>query len=277
MTFEYKVGIKIRFSSIVQEYQKKLNAIRKKYHYTWANLSVDGFYGCKTANTVKEFQKAFVVTPIDGILGPTTMRAIDCIYNKPIFIASQELGDLPANKNNPILNKTVIETNASAKYDTFHFTIKELCYSSEAKRLKIDNTPNSIQKLKLQKLIEDVLEPIRMAWGKPLQVNSGYRSRILNDHIGGSETSQHCQGEAADIVPIPNSKKSRKDLFLLILKMINSKELNVGQLIWEFGDYSAPLWVHVSLPYKKTNDVISIPFGLKAIWKDNKTSKIYIS
>jgi len=47
--------------------------------------------------------------------------------------------------------------------------------------------------------------------------------------------------------------------------MINNKALNVGQLIWEFGDYSAPSWIHVSLPYKKTNDVISIPFGSKAI------------
>ena len=99
MVFEYKVGIKIRYNSVVQEFQRKLNTIRNNYHFTWDNLSVDGFYGSKTAAAiVRLFQKAFVVSPIDGILGPTTMLAIDNIYNKPIFIASQGLGDLPAKK-----------------------------------------------------------------------------------------------------------------------------------------------------------------------------------
>ena len=48
-------------------------------------------------------------------------------------------------------------------------------------------------------LTENVLQPLRDAWGKPLKVNSGYRCKALNAAVGGVPTSQHLKGEAADI------------------------------------------------------------------------------
>lgn len=48
-------------------------------------------------------------------------------------------------------------------------------------------------------LTENVLQPLRDAWGKPLKVNSGYRCKALNAAVGGAPTSQHVKGEAADI------------------------------------------------------------------------------
>ena len=48
-------------------------------------------------------------------------------------------------------------------------------------------------------LTENVLQPLRDAWGKPLEVNSGYRCKALNAAVGGVPTSQHLKGEAADI------------------------------------------------------------------------------
>lgn len=48
-------------------------------------------------------------------------------------------------------------------------------------------------------LVDHILDPIREAWGKPIKINSGYRSKALNSKIGGSKTSDHMLGRAADI------------------------------------------------------------------------------
>ena len=123
-----------------------------------------------------------------------------------------------------------------------NFTLEELVHSSTAKRLGLDNTPNQQETDKLIKLAKEVLQPIRDAWKSPIVVNSAFRSETVNKAVGGSKTSQHKLGEAADITI--GSKEQNKKLFNFILKMISSKKLNVGQLIDEYG-YS---WIHVSLP-----------------------------
>lgn len=125
---------------------------------------------------------------------------------------------------------------------TNNFTLEELVHSSTAKRLGLDNTPNQQETDKLIKLAKEVLQPIRDAWKSPIVVNSAFRSETVNKAVGGSKTSQHKLGEAADITI--GSKEQNKKLFNFILKMISSKKLNVGQLIDEYG-YS---WIHVSLP-----------------------------
>lgn len=134
-----------------------------------------------------------------------------------------------------------------------NFTYEELIQSATARRLKIDNTPNKEQKSKLKLLAETILQPIRDKYGKPLIVTSGFRCEKLNKAIGGSKTSQHCKGEAADIRSVSDSVADNKALFELILKMIHNNEIEVGQLIDEYG-YN---WVHVSLPRKnKVNNQI---------------------
>ena len=83
-----------------------------------------------------------------------------------------------------------------------HFTISELTYSSKAKELHIDNTPFSYAIIdNLTNLVETILDPIREAWNAPLIITSGYRSDALNKAVGGSKTSAHRCGLAADVVP----------------------------------------------------------------------------
>lgn len=134
-----------------------------------------------------------------------------------------------------------------------NFTYEELIQSATARRLKIDNTPNKEQKSKLKLLAETILQPIREKYGKPLIVTSGFRCEKLNKAIGGAKSSQHCKGEAADIRSVSDSIYDNRALFELILKMIHNNEIEVGQLIDEYG-YN---WVHVSLPRKnKVNNQI---------------------
>lgn len=116
-----------------------------------------------------------------------------------------------------------------------HFTIEEMTESSTAKAKVIDNTPSQEILAKLQKLIEAILDPLREWYGKPIRVNSGYRCEALNEAIGGSKTSQHCLGEAADITA--GSKEENKKLFEYI-----KDNLPFDQLINE-SDFS---WIHVS-------------------------------
>ena len=74
-----------------------------------------------------------------------------------------------------------------------YFTIEELCKSTTATQLHIDNTPSQQVKENLSKLIE-FLNPLREAWGSPIKVTSGYRSYQLNKRVGGSSTSAHLKG-----------------------------------------------------------------------------------
>lgn len=116
-----------------------------------------------------------------------------------------------------------------------YFTIEELTRSDTAEEHGIDNTPTKEAREKLVALVENVLDPLREMYGKPITVNSGYRGPVLNSCIGGAKTSQHCKGEAADITG--RNKEANKKLFELI-----RDNLPFDQLINEY-DYS---WVHVS-------------------------------
>lgn len=136
-----------------------------------------------------------------------------------------------------------------------NFTVNELCKSATALRKRIDNTPSKSVEANLNKLINNVLQPIRDAYGKPIIVDSGYRCPRLNDLVKGSKTSQHLTGEAADIRSISDSIKDNKELFDVIKTLIKEKKIEVGQLINEYN-YN---WVHVSLPNKKhKNEILAI-------------------
>ena len=100
-----------------------------------------------------------------------------------------------------------------------------------------------------------ILQPIRNVYGKPIVISSGYRCTKLNKAVGGVSTSQHCKGEAADIRTISDSIADNKGLFDLIKKMINNKQIEVGQLIDEHN-YN---WIHISLPNNKhKNEVLHV-------------------
>jgi zinc D-Ala-D-Ala carboxypeptidase len=80
-----------------------------------------------------------------------------------------------------------------------HISEKEATKSITALRLNIDNTPNGVTINNMKVLAEKVFEPLREWVGGPIKINSFYRSRALNEAIGGSTLSQHCQGRAMDI------------------------------------------------------------------------------
>lgn len=136
-----------------------------------------------------------------------------------------------------------------------NFTLEELIKSPTAKAKKIDNTPSKEVVQNLTKLAQNILQPIRDKFGAQIVVTSGYRSLLLNKAVGGSPTSQHCKGEAADIRTKSDEPIDNQALFNLIKRMIEERKIIVGQLIDEYG-YN---WVHVSLPTNKhKNEVLHI-------------------
>ena len=129
-----------------------------------------------------------------------------------------------------------------------YFTIKELCKSSTAVQKKIDNSPNSEIINNLENLVKYVLDPLREQYGKPIHVNSGYRCDALNKAVGGSKTSQHRYGLAADITA--GSKFENRRLFILAQKL----DLPFDQLIDEKG-YS---WIHISYSEKPRKQILHL-------------------
>lgn len=89
-----------------------------------------------------------------------------------------------------------------------YFELKEFVRSDTAKWRGIDNTPGFDDVAHLNELVEKILDPLRDAWGSPLTVSSGYRCEKLNSAVGGSVTSVHKIGYAADIVPQVGTLKS---------------------------------------------------------------------
>lgn len=116
-----------------------------------------------------------------------------------------------------------------------NFTLAELTQSDTAVRLGIDNTPSKDVEANLVRLAR-MLEEVRRVLGRPIMVNSAYRSLAVNKAIGSKPTSQHCIGCAADIRVsglTPND----------IIKEIIKANIEYDQLIREFDS-----WVHISIP-----------------------------
>jgi zinc D-Ala-D-Ala carboxypeptidase len=121
-----------------------------------------------------------------------------------------------------------------------NFSLHELTKSETALRLDIDNTPGEAETESLRLLCEKVLQPVRDHFGKGVKVNSGFRSSATNQATGGSKSSDHVKGQAADI-EIPGV--ANVDLAQWIMD-----NLDYTQLILEFYTPGIPDsgWVHVS-------------------------------
>ena len=122
-----------------------------------------------------------------------------------------------------------------------YFSLAEMTKSSSTARFGLDNTPPPKVVAALERLCVEVLDPLRVLLGRPIVVNSGYRSPEVNSHIGGAGRSQHCLGEAADI-ECPGVSN------LALALQIERSALPFDQLILEFHDVGddASGWVHVS-------------------------------
>lgn len=132
-----------------------------------------------------------------------------------------------------------------------HFTLEELTASKTAARQGIDNTPTKQARANLAALCEQVLEPLRIAWGDAIVVTSGYRCPQLNAATGGKATSQHLNGQAADIYPL-NGKN--KEFLELCRDLMEKGTIKFDQLINEYPDANGvPSWVHVSHTTSRLN------------------------
>ena len=121
-----------------------------------------------------------------------------------------------------------------------YFSVEELTISATAQREGIENTPTESAYHLLYVLVDQLLDPIREAWGEPIVVSSGYRCKELNTLIGGAKNSHHMLGCAADL--IAGNKADHRCLFKLIQQMQQQGKIRFTQLIWE-GDGR---WIHVS-------------------------------
>lgn len=117
-----------------------------------------------------------------------------------------------------------------------YFTFTEFERSETAYRHGIDNRLPDKYKSNVAALVDNVLDPLREAWGRPITVTSGYRCPAVNKAVGGAATSHHVRGMAADI-STGNAADNRR-LFQLVLSL----GLPFTQLIDEHN-FS---WVHVS-------------------------------
>jgi len=123
-----------------------------------------------------------------------------------------------------------------------HFSYDEMTRSQTASRNNIDNTPSSEQVNNLIALCDNILEPVRIHFKKPVTVTSGFRCQELNSKIGSTNRSQHTKGEAADFVV--NGKPTVTEVW----KWIIESDLDFDQVIQEFGR-----WIHVSFKVEGKN------------------------
>ena len=114
-----------------------------------------------------------------------------------------------------------------------HFTLEELTHTDHR---ELDNTPNDVERNNLNRLAEFLEQVKTVLGGKPIMVNSAFRSKAVNDAVGSKDTSQHRVGCAADI-RVPSMTPDE------VVKAIIASGIGYDQVIREFDR-----WTHVSVP-----------------------------
>jgi hypothetical protein len=114
-----------------------------------------------------------------------------------------------------------------------HFTLEELTFTSHR---QFDNTPNEQERANLGRLAT-LLERVKeVLGGKPIMINSAFRSKQVNDAVGSKDTSQHRLGCAADI-RVPGMTPDQ------VVRAIMASDIQYDQIIREFDS-----WTHISVP-----------------------------
>ena len=132
-----------------------------------------------------------------------------------------------------------------------NFTLRELTRSNTAVRLNISNEPTKKHFENMQRLILNLIQPMRDELG-PIRITSGYRSPSLNRAIGGSSKSQHCKGEALDLQFWEMGQMNNEAIY----KWIIDSNLEFDQMINEF-DFA---WIHLSLKQKNNRKQVLLAY-----------------
>lgn len=130
---------------------------------------------------------------------------------------------------------------------TPNFTLGELTFSTISELRGLDNTPTPGEIARLRTLCQQILQPARDALGA-LSINSGFRSREVNEAVGGVPNSAHRLGYAADIVP------TNGDTRALAEWVVRNREFD--QVILEFGTLQRPRWIHLSVDPRNRREVL---------------------
>ena len=136
-----------------------------------------------------------------------------------------------------------------------HFTLEELTATSHR---QFDNTPNATEIANLTRLAATLEQVKTLLGGKPVMINSGFRSKQVNDSVGSKDTSQHRIGCAADI-RVPGMTPNE------VVKAIIASDIGYDQLIREFDS-----WTHISVP-----DMPSRPPRKQALIIDKQGTRVY--
>ena len=139
---------------------------------------------------------------------------------------------------------------------TENFSYEELTHTDHR---EFDNTPNDVELSNLTRLAE-FLEQVRTLLGKPIFINSAFRSKLVNDAVGSKDFSQHRLGCAADI-RVPGMTPNE------VVKAIIASDLNFDQIIREFDR-----WTHISIP----NSIHNLP-RKQALIIDKSGTRLYSS
>ena len=121
-----------------------------------------------------------------------------------------------------------------------HISYHEGTYSQTGVRRDLDNTPDDDQLNRMEKVAENLFEPLREWVGGPIKINSFFRGEPVNTAIGGSRKSQHMKGQAIDIDDT-FGHKTNAEMYHYV-----KDNLDFDQLIWEFGTDKNPNWLHIS-------------------------------
>ena len=136
-----------------------------------------------------------------------------------------------------------------------HFTLEELTATSHR---QFDNTPNATEIANLTRLAATLEQVKTLLGGKPVMINSGFRSKQVNDSVGSKDTSQHRIGCAADI-RVPGMTPNE------VVTAIIASDIGYDQLIREFDS-----WTHISVP-----DMPSRPPRKQALIIDKQGTRVY--
>ena len=128
-----------------------------------------------------------------------------------------------------------------------NFSRAEIEHSNTAKRLGISNEMSEKHLENMQRLIDNLIQPLRDSIG-PIRISSGYRSPSLNRAIGGSRKSHHCKAQAADVQFWKEGKMCNKEVYDWVIE----SDIEFDQMINEF-DFS---WIHISLKESKNRKQI---------------------
>lgn len=121
-----------------------------------------------------------------------------------------------------------------------NFSLDELLVSQTAARHGVVNKPDTYAIQNLQRLVDKLLQPMRDLIAVPVLVSSGYRSLAVNNLVGGSKTSAHMHGFAADF--IAPSFGTPREIATFLAKELPARGIRFDQIILEFDQ-----WVHIGL------------------------------